>query len=102
MTNATVIDTLHTLVVLLAVLTAVMGLTTYLMFRRMRSMHERLQRAQRAAEEAVRNAAMASPGGIDPEAVLEVLSVGMPPTLDNVYKAMRRRELERAGVTAGD
>ncbi|MBV8193959.1 MAG: hypothetical protein JOY80_00375 [Candidatus Dormibacteraeota bacterium] len=38
---------------------------------------------------------MAAPGGIDPEAVIDVLRRGVPPTLDNVYTAMQRRERSR-------
>lgn len=56
--------------------------------------------ARAAAEDAARAAALASPGGIDPEAVIEVLRRGIPPTLDNVYALMRRREQMRAAEEA--
>ena len=54
-----------------------------------------LDEARRAAEEAARMAALAHPGSIDPEAVIEVLRRGIPPTLDNVYSVMRRRDAIR-------
>ena len=54
-----------------------------------------LDEARRAAEEAARAAALAHPGAIDPEAVIEVLRRGIPPTLDNVYSVMRRRDAIR-------
>jgi len=53
--------------------------------------HE-VDHARAAAEDAARAAALAAPGGIDPEAVIEVLRRGIPATLDNVYAVMRRRE----------
>lgn len=55
-----------------------------------------LDEARRAAEDAARAAALAHPGAIDPEAVIEVLRRGIPPTLDNVYSVMRRRDAIRA------
>lgn len=54
-----------------------------------------LDEARREAEEAARAAALAHPGSIDPEAVIEVLRRGIPPTLDNVYSVMRRRDAIR-------
>lgn len=54
-----------------------------------------LDEARRAAEESARAAALAHPGAIDPEAVIEVLRRGIPPTLDNVYSVMRRRDAIR-------
>ena len=91
-------DALHTVVLLLSLLSAVLLVTAYVLFRRMRMLSKRVARAQDAAAEAARAAAMAAPGGIDPDAVLAVLSAGLPPTLDNVYMLMRRREAERAAV----
>jgi hypothetical protein len=59
-----------------------------------------VRQARGAAEDAARAAALAAPGGIDPEAVIEVLRRGIPPTLDNVYAVMRRRDQTRAAEEA--
>ena len=100
MTAGQVIDQLHTLVLILGLLAAVLAAITYWSLHRTRRLSARLDRAQRAAEEAARAAAMAAPGGIDPDAVLAVMSAGLPPTLDNVYSLMRRRDSERTAATA--
>ena len=63
--------------------------------RKIKHLHLNLDRSRIAAEEAARAAALAHPGSIDPEAVIEVLRRGIPPTLDNVYSVMRRREAIR-------
>ena len=60
----------------------------------------KVRQARAAAEDAARAAALAAPGGIDPEAVIEVLRRGIPPTLDNVYAVMRRREQTRVAEEA--
>jgi hypothetical protein len=63
-----------------------------------------LKKAQAAAEEAARAAALAAPGGIDPEIVLAILNQGLPPTLDNVYMlTQQRKTAEQAqAVAAGE
>lgn len=63
--------------------------------RRIARLKSRIKESRAAAEESARLAALAHPGGIDPEAVIEVLRRGIPPTLDNVYSVMRRREQSR-------
>src|SRR5947209_6951843 len=68
----------------LAIITALSLLLCYVMYRRMRRAEVRLRRAKAAAEEAARAAALAAPGGIDPDIVLAILNQGLPPTLDNV------------------
>jgi uncharacterized protein (UPF0333 family) len=78
-------------VAVLAVITAVCVVLSYFMFRRMQQADDRLRKARAAAEEAARAAAMAAPGGIDPEIVLAILNQGMAPTLDNVYQLSQRR-----------
>ena len=93
-------NALHAAVLWLALFAALLLLSSYLLYRRMRTLQRRVVRAQQAAQEAARAAAMAAPGGIDPDAVLAVLSAGLPPTLDNVYMLMRRREAERAAPGA--
>jgi hypothetical protein len=84
-------DNLLAVVIVLAVLEAALIVA---LFSRVRRLNNRLRRARSAADEAARIAAMSAPGGIDPEAVLAILRQGVPPTLDNVYAAMRRNEGE--------
>jgi hypothetical protein len=79
-------------VVALALLSVVLGFICSYLLRRLTVMRERMRVAEHAAEEAARAAALAAPGGIDPEAVLELLRDGRPPTLDNVYALMQQRE----------
>ena len=77
---------------LLAVLAALLVVLNILLTRRVLRLRARLRQVRTAAEDSARAAALASPGGIDPEAVIEVIRRGVPPTLDNVYAAMQRRE----------
>ena len=63
-----------------------------LLLRRIERLQDRVARAVRAAEDAARAAALASPGGIDPEVVISLLRTGMPVTLDAVYSKMRENE----------
>ena len=77
--------------------------------QKIKHLRRNLDEARHAAEEAARAAALAHPGSIDPEAVIEVLRRGIPPTLDNVYSVMRRRDAireaedrERQPATAAD
>lgn len=63
--------------------------------QKIKRLRRNLDEARGAAEEAARAAALAHPGSIDPEAVIEVLRRGIPPTLDNVYSVMRRRDAIR-------
>jgi hypothetical protein len=65
-----------------------------LLVRRVEGLQDRVARAVRAAEDAARAAALASPGGIDPEVVISLLRTGMPVTLDAVYARMREEEAE--------
>ena len=80
---------------ILGVIAGVMVLLNVLLTRRVIRLRARLRQARSAAEEAARSAAMAAPGGIDPEAVIDVLRRGVPPTLDNVYATMQRKEHAR-------
>jgi hypothetical protein len=81
-------------IAILAVLAAVTTLLAYFMYLRMRTAQRRLVKAQAAAEEAARAAALAAPGGIDPEIVLAILNQGLPPTLDNVYMLTQQKAAE--------
>jgi hypothetical protein len=58
---------------------------------RIEKLKDRLHIAQGAAEDAARAAALAAPGGIDPDVVVELLRTGERPTLDAVYATMQRR-----------
>ena len=91
-------------VALLAVIAAVCAVAAYVMYQRMRHSQTRLRDAQAAARDAARAAALAAPGGIDPEIVLAILNQGLPPTLDNVYKLTQQRNARAvpAGRPAGD
>ena len=59
--------------------------------RRVRQLQKRLEVAVAAAEDAARAAALASPGGIDPEVVISLLRSGQPVTLDAVYAYMEKQ-----------
>lgn len=78
-----------------AVLLAILSL---LLLARIERLKDRLHVAQAAAEDAARAAALAAPGGIDPEIVVELLRTGERPTLDAVYATMQRRLGSRARV----
>jgi hypothetical protein len=58
---------------------------------RIERLKDRLHIAKAAAEDAAQAAALAAPGGIDPDVVAELLRTGERPTLDSVYTAMQRR-----------
>jgi hypothetical protein len=62
-----------------------------LLLRRIRRFQKRLEVAVAAAEDAARAAALASPGGIDPEVVISLLRSGQPVTLDAVYAYMEQQ-----------
>ena len=79
-------------VIAVALLATALGFLCSYLLRRLAVLRRRLRIAEQAAEEAARAAAMAAPGGIDPEAVMELLRDGRPPTLDNVYALMQSRE----------
>ena len=81
--------------IIAGVIAVVALLLNVLLSRRIRRLRESLAESRGAAEESARLAALAHPGGIDPEAVIEVLRRGIPPTLDNVYSVMRRRQQTR-------
>jgi hypothetical protein len=72
-------------------LAIVLGLLCIALLARVERLKDRLHIAQGAAEDAARAAALAAPGGIDPDVVLELLRTGERPTLDAVYATMQRR-----------
>lgn len=62
---------------------------------RVERLKDRLHIAQGAAEDAAKAAALAAPGGIDPDVVVELLRTGKRPTLDAVYSTMQGRAGQR-------
>ena len=81
---------------LMAGLAVLEGLMVAFLIRRNERMAARLHRAREAAEDAARAAALAAPGGIDPEIVIHLLRTGQPTTLDNVHALMEQRERSEA------
>jgi hypothetical protein len=87
-----VIDTLRSQpTIMLGTLTIVLALLCAAMLARIERLKDRLHVAQSAAEDAARAAALAAPGGIDPDVVVEILRSGERPTLDAVYATMQGR-----------
>ena len=75
----------------LGLLSAFLALVCAVLLARIERLKDRLHDARIAAEDAARAAALAAPGGIDENIVIEILSRGERPTLDNVYAAMQKR-----------
>ena len=89
---AHLIDTLRSQpTFVLAVACVVLALLCMALVARIERLKDRLHVAKAAAEDAARAAAMAAPGGIDPDVVVELLRSGERPTLDAVYATMQRR-----------
>lgn len=77
-------------------LAAVLALLCIALIARIERLKDRLHVAKTAAEDAAKAAALAAPGGIDPDIVAELLRSGERPTLDAVYATMQRRSANRA------
>ena len=86
--------------ILLAVVAILEGVLAAWLFRRNDEMRMRLRRAREAADQAARAAALAAPGGIDPEIVIQLLRSGQALTLDVVHDLMEQRERRRGGRDA--
>ncbi len=87
-----VIDTVRAQPVLAVGAVAVLlALLCVLLVARIERLKDRLHIAKAAAEDAAQAAALAAPGGIDPDVVAELLRTGQRPTLDAVYEAMQLR-----------
>ena len=82
-------STTQVILMILGGLALVELIVIVLLLRRIERLNDRVSKAVRAAEDAARAAALASPGGIDPEVVISLLRTGMPVTLDAVYARMR-------------
>lgn len=85
--------------ILLAAVAIIEGVLAAWLIRRIDDMRMRLRRAREAADQAARSAALAAPGAIDPEIVIQLLRSGQAVTLDVVHELMERRERAEA---AGD
>ena len=88
--------------ILLAVVAILEGVLVAWLFRRNDDMRMQLRRARDAADEAARTAALAAPGGIDPEIVIQLIRSGQSPTLDAVHTLMDQRESADAAADAGE
>ena len=73
------------------------GLLAAWLIRRNDELRARLRRARDAADRAARAAALAAPGGIDPEIVIHLLRTGQAVTLDGVHQLMDQGERAEAG-----
>jgi hypothetical protein len=82
--------------ILLAGVAIIEGVLAAWLIRRIDDMRMRLRRAREAADQAARTAALAAPGGIDPEIVIQLLRSGQAVTLDVVRDLMAQRELADA------
>lgn len=87
--------------ILLAVVALLEGVLAAWLYRRNDDMRMRLRRARDAADEAARTAALAAPGGIDPEIVIQLLRSGQTVTLDAVHSLMEQRENADAAEDRG-
>lgn len=87
-----VIDTLRAQpAVGIGIVAAILAVLCIVLVSRVERLKDRLHIAKAAAEDAAKAAALAAPGGIDPDVVAELLRTGERPTLDAVYVAMQRR-----------
>jgi hypothetical protein len=91
-----IIDTLRAQPVLgIGAVAVILALLCVVLVARVERLKDRLHIAKAAAEDAAQAAALAAPGGIDPDVVAELLRTGQRPTLDAVYDAMQRRSGSR-------
>lgn len=78
-------------VIMVGAVALILALLCVALVARIERLKDRLHIAKAAAEDAAQAAALAAPGGIDPDVVAELLRTGERPTLDAVYTAMQRR-----------
>ena len=83
-------------VILLAGVAIVEGILAGWLIRRNDEMRLRLRQARETADQAARTAALAAPGGIDPEIVIQLLRSGQAISLDTVRDLMEQRERAEA------
>jgi hypothetical protein len=78
-------------VVVVGALALMLALLCVALIARVERLKDRLHLAKAAAEDSAKAAALAAPGGIDPDVVADLLRVGERPTLDIVYEQMQQR-----------
>jgi len=78
--------------IVLAVVAIAEGVLAAWLLRRNEELRIRLRRAGEAADEAARAAALAAPGGIDPEIVINLLRAGQAVTLETVRELMTQHD----------
>lgn len=78
-------------VIAVGALAVVLALLCIVLIARVERLKDRLHVAKAAAEDAAQAAALAAPGGIDPDVVADLLRTGERPTLDAVYATMQQR-----------
>jgi hypothetical protein len=78
-------------VIAVGALAVVLALLCIVLIARVERLKDRLHIAKAAAEDAAKAAALAAPGGIDPDVVADLLRTGERPTLDAVYATMQQR-----------
>jgi hypothetical protein len=78
-------------VIAVGALAVLLALLCIVLIARVERLKDRLHIAKAAAEDAAKAAALAAPGGIDPEVVADLLRTGERPTLDAVYATMQQR-----------
>ena len=79
----------------IGVIAVLLALLCIALIARVERLKDRLHVAQAAAEDAAKAAALAAPGGIDPDVVVALLRTGERPTLDAVYTTMQSRAGQR-------
>src|SRR5450631_2631230 len=88
-------------VIAVGVIAVLLAILCIALATRVERLKDRLHIAQGAAEDAAKAAALAAPGGIDPDVVADLLRTGERPTLDAVYATMQQRAGSRTRSAAG-
>ena len=76
---------------LLALVAVIEGVGGLYLIGQVRALRARLDVAVEAAEDAARAAALAAPGGIDPEVVIDLIRQGRTANLDTIHDLMERQ-----------
>jgi len=76
---------------LLALVAVIEGAAGVYLIGQVHALRARLDVAVEAAEDAARAAALAAPGGIDPEVVIDLIRQGRTANLDTIHALMERQ-----------
>lgn len=79
----------------LVLIIAVEAIIIVALISRQVRLHRTLAKARKLAEDSAKAAALAVPGGIDPEVVMNLLKAGKPVTVDTVYAAMEAQHRQQ-------